>query len=85
MRCFCNFAQVVLKTCTNITATVPLEIMNEVTCCLNCISVAKHQQREVCFYIISSLFVSKENRQSEKTNLQDTFRKSSKLIKKQLQ
>jgi len=85
MRCFRNFAQVALKTSTNITATVLPEIMNFVTSYLNWIPVAKHQQMRNTFILFSSLFVSKENRQNERTNLRETFRKSSKLIEKQLQ
>lgn len=74
-----------LKTCTSITATFPPEIMNEVTSYLNCNLVAKHQQRRNTFILFSSLFVTNENRQNERTNLSETFRKSSKLIQKQLQ
>jgi hypothetical protein len=50
MHLFCNFAQVALNTFTNITAAVPLEIMNEVTSCLNCIPVANTSKREVFLY-----------------------------------
>jgi hypothetical protein len=44
------------KTCTNITATVPLEIMNEATNCLNCIPVAKHLKKSsFVFFLLFSL------------------------------
>jgi hypothetical protein len=62
---FCKFAQVALKACTNITATIPPENMKEITSCLNCIPVAKHQQKISIFILFSSLFVSKENRQTK--------------------
>jgi len=65
MRSFCKFAHVALKACINITATIPLENMKEITSCLNCISVAKHQQKVGIFILFSSLFVSRENRQTK--------------------
>jgi hypothetical protein len=72
MRYFYNFAQAVLKTCTNIIATVPLEIMNEVISCLNCIPVATHQQKRSTFLYYFPLFslakkTYKEKRQICKT------------------
>jgi hypothetical protein len=56
MRYFCKCAQVALKTCTNITATIPLEVTNEVTSCLNCIPVANScsqtPAKDKYFYVI---------------------------------
>jgi hypothetical protein len=69
MRRFCNFAQMVLKICTNITATVPLEIKIEVTSCLNCICVAKHQQKRSMFlyFFLSFRQQSKQTKKKDKS------------------
>jgi hypothetical protein len=56
MCCFCSFAQVALKTCTNIRATVPLEIMNGSNKLPEMHSCSQTPAKEKYFYIISLSF-----------------------------